>query len=67
MTIKEKISALAESHPELLGARGRLTGMLMAVIPENADVADMTVMDVMKWIPDEHLEYIYDELKGEYA
>lgn len=67
MTIKEKISALAEYHPELLGARGRLTGMLMAVIPENADVADMTVMDVMKWIPDEHLEYIYDELRGEYA
>ena len=67
MDIKQKITALAESHPELLGFRGKLTYMLLSVIPENADVSDMTVLDLMRWIPDEHLEYIYTTLKGEQA
>lgn len=67
MDIKQKITALAESHPELLGFRGKMTYMLLAVIPSNADVSDMAVLDLMRWIPDEHLEYIYTILKGEYA
>lgn len=67
MDIKQKITALAESHPELLGFRGKMTYMLLAVIPENYDLTDMTVLDIMDILPDEHLEYIYTTLKGEYV
>lgn len=67
MDIKQKITALAESHPELLGFRGKLTYMLCSVIPENYDLTDMAVLDIMNILPDEHLEYIYTTLKGEYA
>lgn len=62
MTIKEKISALAEAHPDLLGMRGELTYMLCSVIPENYDLSDMTLLDVMDILPVEHLEYIYDTI-----
>ena len=65
MDIKQRITALADECPDLLGKHGKLTHMLLAVVPANADVADMTVLDVMKWIPDEHLEWIYSKLKGE--
>ena len=67
MDIKQKISALADAHPELLGARGKLTYMLCSVIPENYDLTDMTVLDIMDILPEAHLEYIYNELKGEYV
>ena len=62
MTIKEKISALADAHPDLLGFRGKLTYMLCEVIPENCDVSDKEMLELMDMIPDAHLEYIYNTL-----
>ena len=65
MTAKEKLSALADAHPDLLGMRGKLTYMLLSVLPENYDVTDMTVLDIVDRLPDAHLEYIYTELTND--
>lgn len=65
MPIKEKITALADAHPDLLGFRGKLTYMLCSVIPENYDVSDMSVLDIMNILPEQHLEYIYDTIQEE--
>lgn len=62
MTIKEKISVLADARPDLLGFRGKLTYMLCEVIPENYDLSDKELLDVMNIIPDAHLEHIYNAL-----
>lgn len=65
MSIKEKITALADAHPDLLGFRGKLTYMLCSVIPENYDVSDMSVLDIVNILPEKHLEYIYDTIQEE--
>lgn len=65
MSVKEKITALADAHPDLLGFRGKLTYMLCSVIPENYDVSDMSVLDIMNILPEQHLEYIYDTIQEE--
>ena len=62
MDIKQKITELTEAYPELLGFRGKLAYMLCEAIPENADLTDKTTLDLMAWIPEEHLEHIYKRL-----
>lgn len=65
MSVKEKITALADAHPDLLGFRGKLTYMLCSVIPDNYDLTDMSVLDIMNILPEQHLEYIYDTIQEE--
>lgn len=67
MTVKEKISALVDANPGLIGFRGELTYIFCSVIPENYDLTDMTVLDIMNILPDEHLEYIYRTLERSYT
>ena len=62
---ENKLLSLAESRPDLLGMRGRLTYMICSVIPDNADLTDMELTDVLAYLPDQHIEYMYNTLKGE--
>ena len=57
---ENRLLSLAESHPDLLGMRGRLTYMICSVIPENADLTDMELTDVLAYLPDQHIEYMYN-------
>lgn len=63
MSVKTRITALADARPDLLGSRGKLTYMLCSVIPENYDVSDMSVLDIMDILPEQHLEYIYSTIQ----
>ena len=65
MDIKQKIIELADKYPELLGFRGKLTYMFCEVIPENTDLTDKTTLDLMAWIPEEHLNDIYNRLTSD--
>ena len=65
MSVKEKITALADAHPDLLGFRGKLTYMLCSVIPKNYDLTDMSILDIMDILPEQHLEYIYSTIQEE--
>ena len=62
MTSKEKICALADAYPDLLGMRGKLTYLLLSVLPETYDATDMTVTDIADKVPDEYLDYICSTL-----
>ena len=64
--MKEKILALADKHPAILGFQGIIAYLTFPYLPQNYDLTDKTLEDVLGEFPEEHLRFIYDELAKEY-
>ena len=64
--MKEKILALANDHPEVLGFRGAIAFLTFPYLPENYNLDGETLGDVLDLFPEEHLTFIYNELRKEY-
>ena len=61
--MKEKILALADDHPEVLGFRGAVAFLTVPYLPENYDLDGATLECVLDLFPEEHLAFIYEQLK----